>query len=114
VHATAGERLEHREQTFTSCMPRRRGRICSREGAEEGQVAGDAHQLAQQGAQPGGAGRHLQAQHALDGEGDPDLAAGGPEPVVPIGQHEDLPVVAHLEQLLHTPVHIADDRLSGR
>jgi hypothetical protein len=32
---------------------------------------------------------------------------------VPVRQHDDLPVVAHLEQLLRAPVHVPDDRLGG-
>jgi hypothetical protein len=30
---------------------------------------------------------------------------------VAVGQHDDLPVVAGLEQLLRATVHVADDRL---
>jgi hypothetical protein len=32
---------------------------------------------------------------------------------VPVGQHDDLAVVAHLEQLFRAPVHVSDDRLAG-
>jgi hypothetical protein len=32
---------------------------------------------------------------------------------VPVGQHEDLPVVANLEELLRPAVHVADDRLGA-
>ena len=48
-----------------------------------------------------------------DGEHDAELVGERRQPVVPVGQHDDLPVVAHLEQLLGAAVHVADDRLRG-
>ena len=32
---------------------------------------------------------------------------------MPVGEHDDLAVVAHLEQLLDAAVHVADDGLAG-
>jgi hypothetical protein len=43
----------------------------------------------------------------------PELVAEGRQPVVPVGQHHQLPVVADLEQLLGAAVQEADDRLGG-
>ena len=71
----------------------------------------DPVQLGQQGARPRGALRHRDAQHPLGGQDDAQLVAECRKPVVPVGQHDDLPVVADLEQLLGAAVHVADDRL---
>ena len=68
-------------------------------------------ELGQQGAQPDRPRRHLQAEHPLDREHDAELAAERRQPVVPVGQHGDLPVVADLEQLLGAAVQEADPRL---
>ena len=42
----------------------------------------------------------------------PELAGERREPVVPVGEHDDLAVVADLEELLDAAVHVADDRLA--
>ena len=61
---------------------------------------------------PGRPLRHLHAEHPLDGEHHAELGGERREPVVPVGEHDDLPVVADLEQLLDAAVHVADDRLA--
>ena len=69
-------------------------------------------ELGEQGTDPGRALGHLHAEHVLDREHDSELGGEGAEPVVPVGQHDDLPVVADLEELLDAAVHVADDRLA--
>ena len=71
-------------------------------------------QLGEQGAGPDRADRHLHAEHPLGRQDDAQLVGERREPVVPVGQHDDLPVVAHLEELLGAAVHVADDRLGGQ
>ena len=70
-------------------------------------------ELREQGARPDRALGDLHAEHPLHGEDDPELVGEGGQPVVPVREHERLPVVADLEQLLRTAVHRADDR-AGR
>jgi hypothetical protein len=79
--------------------------------AEEHQVVEHAVELGEQRAEPDGTLGHLEAHHPLDSERDAELVAERGQPVVPVGEHEDLPVVAHLEQLLGAAVHVADDGL---
>ena len=79
--------------------------------AEEHQVVQDPVQLGEQRPHPHRALGHLHAEHALDGEDDAQLVGEGGEPVVAVGEHDDLAVVARLEELLRAAVHIADDRL---
>ena len=95
------ERVEHR---------RDRAEL-ERVGAEEHQVVEHPVQLGEQGARPDRPLRHLHAEHLLDGEHHAELVGERRQPVVPVGQHDDLPVVADLEQLLGAAVHVADDRL---
>ena len=66
-------------------------------------------QLGERGAQPDGPLRYFEAHQALDREDDAQFVAERRQPVVPVGQHDDLPVVADLEQLLRAPVHVPDD-----
>ena len=71
----------------------------------------DAVELGEHRPQPHGALGHLHAEHLLDREDDAELVAERAEPVVAVGEHDDLPVVADLEELLRATVHVADDRL---
>ena len=71
----------------------------------------DAVELGEQGPQPDRTDRDLHPEHRLDPEDDPELGGERGQPVVPVGQDGDLPVVADLEQLLGATVHVADDRL---
>ena len=84
-----------------------------RVGAEEHQVVEHPVQLGEQRARPHRPLRHLHAEHPLDREHHAELVGERGQPVVPVGQHDDLPVVAHLEQLLRAAVHVADDRLGA-
>ena len=72
-----------------------------------------AVELGEQRADPGRPLGHLHAEHVLDREHDAELGGERAEPVVAVGQHDDLAVVAHLEELLDAAVHVADDRLAG-
>jgi hypothetical protein len=76
-------------------------------------VVEDPAQLGQGGTQPDRTLRHLQAHQALDGEHHPELVVERRKPVVPVGEHDDLPVVARLEELLGAAVHVPDDRLAA-
>ena len=68
-------------------------------------------QLGEQRPGPDGALGHLHAEHPLDGQHHAQFVGERRQPVVAVGQHHDLPVVARLEELLRAAVHIADDRL---
>src|SRR5690606_16979991 len=80
-------------------------------GAEEHQVVEHPVQFGEQRAQPHGALGDLHAEHALHGEDHTQLVGECRQPVVPVGEHDDLAVVPRLEQLLRAPVHVADHRL---
>ncbi len=54
---------------------------------------------------------HLEPERLLDDERDPELPREAGEPVVSVGQREDLPVVTSLEELLRAPVDHPDDRV---
>ncbi len=115
VHPAAGQLLHHRLEglALAEGVEDRRDRAeLERVGAEEHQVVQHPVELGQQGAQPDRADRDLHAQHPLDREDDAELVAERGQPVVPVRQHDDLPVVADLEQLLRAAVHVADDRLA--
>ncbi len=73
----------------------------------------DPVELGEQGARPDGPLGDLHAEHPLDAEDDAELVGEGREPVVAVGEDDDLAVVADLEQLLGATVHVADDRLGG-
>ena len=83
-------------------------------GAEEHQVVQHPVELGEQGPQPHRTDRHLDAEHPLDGEHDAELVGEGAQPVVPVGEHDDLPVVADLEELLDAAVQEPDLRLAVR
>ena len=68
----------------------------------------DAIHLGEQGARPGGALRGNDAHRCFDGEGDSEFGGEGREPVVPIREHKDLPVVARLEEFLGAAMQEAD------
>ena len=113
VHPPAGRLFHDRLQLLAlaeGVEDRRDGAELERVRAEEHQVREHPVQLGEQGAQPHGPLGHLHAEHRLDAEDHPELVAERRQPVVPVRQHGDLPVVAHLEELLGAPVHVADDR----
>nr|BFE46869.1 hypothetical protein GCM10017745_02960 [Saccharothrix mutabilis subsp. capreolus] len=83
------------------------------ERGEEDEVRHDPVQLAQQRPQDLGARGDVHAGHALDGEGDGEFVAEGGEPVMAVGEREDLPVVTDLEQLLRAAVQVADEGFGG-
>ena len=97
------ERVEHRRDRAD----------LQRVRAEEHQVVEHPVQLGQRHPQPDRPLGHLDAHQPFDGEHHAELVGERGQPVVPVGQHDDLPVVAHLEQLLGAAVHVADDRLAG-
>ena len=114
MHAAAGGLLHDGLQLLALAerVEHRRDRAeLERVGAEEHQVREHAVELGEQGAQPDRPLGHLHAEHRLDAEHHPELVAERREPVVAVGEHGDLAVVAHLEQLLGATVHVADDRL---
>ncbi|GAA4299592.1 hypothetical protein GCM10023178_04140 [Actinomadura luteofluorescens] len=71
-------------------------------------------QLCQKRPRPHSADGDLHAEHAFDSEDDAEFAGERRQPVVPVRQDDDLPEVADLEQLLRSPVHVADDGLGRR
>ena len=116
MHAAAGDLLHDGLQglALAEGVEDRRDRAdLQRVGAEEHQVVEDPVELGEGGAQPDRPLGHLDAHQPLDGHGHAELVAEGAQPVVPVGQHEDLAVVAHLEELLGAAVHVADDRLGA-
>ena len=68
-------------------------------------------ELGQQGPRPDPPRRHLDPGQPFRGQHHAQLAGERAQPVVPVGQHDDLPVVPRLEQLLRAPVHVPDHRL---
>ena len=114
VHAAAGGLLHDRLELLPLAErveDRRDGAELERVGAEEHQVVEDPVQLGEQGARPDRSLGHLHAEHLLDAEDHAELVGERGQPVVPVGQDEDLAVVADLEELLGAAVHVADDRL---
>jgi hypothetical protein len=114
VHAPAGDLLHDVLQLLA--LPERvedrsDAAQLQRVGTEEHQVVQDPVQLGEERTRPDRALGHLHAEHAFDTEDDAELVGEGGEPVVAVGEHDDLAVVARLEQLLRAPVHVADDRL---
>ena len=87
--------------------------ISTRVGAQEHQVVQHPVELGEQRPRPGRPPRHLHPQHPLDREHHAELGGERREPVVPVREHQDLPVVAHLEELLGPPVQVADHRLAA-
>ena len=79
--------------------------------AEEHQVVQHPVQLGEQRTRPHRALGDLHAEHPLDGQDDAQLVGERRQPVVAVGEHDDLAVVARLEELLGAAVHIADHRL---
>ena len=90
-----------------SSLPSGRG------ATKEGEVAEHPVQLREQGARPGRAHRHLEPEQALDGKHNAQLGGERREPVVTVREHQQLPVVACLEQLLGPAVQEAHHRLAG-
>ena len=110
MHPAAGELLHDLLQLFAFAEGvEHRGDAAEfqRIGAEEHQVVEDAVEFGEQRPQPDGALGDLHAEHALDGEDDAEFVGEGREPVVAVGEDDDLPVVARLEELLRAPVHVA-------
>ena len=91
--------------------PLRAARRLRRVRAEEGEVAEDPVELGEQGPGPHAARRDLDAGQPLGGQHHAELAGERTQPVMPVGQDDDLPVVAGLEEFLGPAVHIADDRV---
>ena len=74
----------------------------------------DAGVLGQQGTQPDGTFGHRKSHHLFADEGDCELAGKRGLPVVTICQHQDLQVIADLEELLGASMHRSDhDPSSG-
>ena len=114
VHPAAGDLLHHGLQLLALAegVEDRRDRAeLQRVGTEEHQVVEHPVELGEQGAGPDRPRWDLHAQQLLCGKHDAELVGEGGEPVVPVGQHDDLAVVADLEELLGAAVHVADDRL---
>ena len=66
-----------------------------------------------QGTQPDGSLRDFKSHHLLAGHGYGQLAEERGLPVVAIRQHQDLPVIAYLEQLLGPSMHRTHDDAGG-
>jgi hypothetical protein len=116
VHPAAGQLLHHGLDglALAECVEDRRDRTeLERVRAEEHQVVEDPVELGHQGADPDRPLGHLQAHHPFDREHHAELVGESRQPVVPVRQHDDLAVVADLEQLLRAAVHVPDDRLAG-
>ena len=109
VHPVAGQALE----LASELLPQRGGGGGDAEAVghpgQEPQVAEHPGVLGQQGAQPDRARRDLQPEQLLAGERDGELGREGRLPVVAVGQHQDLPVVADLEELLDPAVQRTHD-----
>jgi hypothetical protein len=67
----------------------------------------NARVLGQQGTQPDGTFWHREPHHLLADESDGELAKERSLPVMAIRQHQDLPVVADLEEFFGASVHRA-------
>ena len=106
VHAMAGRRLDQ-VQDLLAPPPRASAPGVGqhpRQWGEEGEVVGDARQLAQQDPQVLGALGWRQAQCTFHAHDHTDLRAERRQPVVAVHEHEDLAVVTGLEQLLSAAV----------
>ncbi len=113
VHPPAGDLLHHGLEGLALAEGvEERGDRAQFEGVapQEHQVVEHPVQLGQQGAGPDGADGDLHAEHAFDRDDHAQFIREGREPVVAVGQDDDLPVVTDLEELLRAPVHVADDR----
>ena len=112
VHPTTGGFLHDRLQLLSlteRVEDRGDGTELEGVGAEEHQVVEHPVELGQQRARPDRAFRHLHPQHPFHAEHHAELRRERGEPVVAVGQDDDLAVVAHLEQLLGAAVHVAHD-----
>jgi hypothetical protein len=76
--------------------------------AEKTAVAEDTSVFGEQGSQPDRTVWHHKSHHLFADEGDCELAEERSLPVVTVCQHQDLPVVADLEELLRAPMHCTD------
>jgi hypothetical protein len=115
VHASAGDLLHdllERLSLAEGVEDRRDRAELERVRPEKHQVVEHPIELGEQRADPGRPLGHFHAEHVLDGQRDTELGAERAEPVVPVRQHDDLAVVAHLEELLDAAMHVADDRLA--
>jgi hypothetical protein len=76
-------------------------------------MAHDARQLGEQGPQPGRTLWHLHPDQSLDSERRTEFVGERRDPVVAVGEHESLAVVAHLEQFLDAAMEEADLGFAG-
>ncbi len=116
VHPAAGGLLHHRLELLALAErveDRGDGAQLQRVGAEEHQVVEHPVELGEQGAGPDRSLGDLHAEHLLDAQDHAELARERREPVVPVREHDDLAVVADLEELLGAAVHVAHDRLGA-
>ena len=90
---------------------RRQGAELDAHVAEEEDDVGDAAELEEQGADPLGPWRRLDAEQLLGGQDERHLVAEAAEPVDPVDEGRDLGVGADLGQLLVAAVHVAGHRL---
>ena len=114
MHPAAGGLLHHRLQRFAlaeGIEDRSDGTDLQRIGTEEHQVVQHPVHFGQRRAQPHRTLRDFDAHQAFDRERDAEFVGERGQPVMPVRQHDDLAIVADLEQLLGAPVHVADDRL---
>ncbi len=116
MHPATGDLFHHGLQFFAlaeGVEDRRDGSEFQGIRAQEHQVVEHPVQLCQQGPAPGGTFGHVHVEHRLDSERDADLVAERGQPIVAVGQHHDLAIVAHLKEFFGAAVHVADDRLGG-
>ena len=116
VHPPAGDLLHHGLEHFalTKRIEDWRDRTeLDRIAAQEHQVVEHAIELCEQRAGPHRTDRHFHAEHALDSEDDAELVAESRQPVMPVCQDDDLPIVACFEELLRAAMHVADDRIGA-
>ena len=83
-------------------------RRCGHRGPDEQERGCHAVDFGEQRAGPCRTLGRNDAHCGLDGEGDPEFGREGRQPVMPVREHEDLPVVAGLEELLGTAMEQAD------
>ena len=106
VHPPAGRLLHHFLQRLAFPEALHHSRIQA--GAQKHQMAEDPVDLGEQGAQPHRPVRQRHAKHPLDRQDDAELVAEGRQPVVAVGEHDQLAIVPDLEEFLGAAVHKTD------